>query len=471
MKVHNFLFAVLAAIVVGMLTSCSKRGEILDSVPADVTMVATVNIDKMCSAAGVTLKGDGTAEIAPAAQRWLGSQQKKLEALSALKANGIVDIDNVVVAVDGDNVKYVIMTVGDADRFDKVTTDEGIEWNAAADGYKTARLGTSTLLAKDGQMWMVLDSRDAVKAVEGMKKRAREMSVGRLDGVAESLARDNMVNVAVSAGFATLTTDGKSNTEIPAQDKEWNVASLQQGADGSLVVDWQLMQSTGRTIKPKGMQNINPALLAYIPENFNLVVAAGLTPEFDWEPLRKVIMMVGGFQTAAFMSVVNPYLESIDGTILLATSPSDPAMLAEGDATEWDFIAMVHMPQAKINALTDMIKNMFVTAGMTPTVTPEGLIAVPQYGKTMYIGNVDGYLGISTIGFDNTRNNSLAPTFVNKDMAASLSLRPLTDFVPTAPAGTGLVLSVGMDGGRGEMKLKAEGTQLPVLQFLMDAIR
>ena len=469
MKSHNLLFAVLTAIFVGMLSSCSKRSEILDSVPADVTMVATLNIGKMCSAVGVTLKDDGTAEIAAPAQRWMSGVQKELNTLATLKAQGVFDIENMVMALDGD-VKYCIMAIDDEDKVMEATR-ENIGWNEASDGYRIGRMDSGTFLMKDGRIWIVSGSRDAVKSVGDMNKRAREMSVGKLDGVAAALTRDNMANIAVASGFASLTTSGKSDTEIPAQDKEWNVASLQQGADGSLVLDWQLMQSTGRTLEPKGLQPVNPALLAYVPENFNVVAAAGLTGEFDWEPLRKVVMMVGGFQTAAFMSVANPYLESIDGTMLLAFAPSDPAMLAEGDASDCDFIAMIHMPQAKINALTDMIKSMFATAGMTPTVTPQGFIAVPQYGKTMYIGNVDGYLGISTIGFDNTRNNSLAPTFVNKDVAACVSLRPLSDFIPTAPKGTDLLLSMGMDNGKGEIKLQAGGTQLPVLLFLMDAIR
>ena len=318
------------------------------------------------------------------------------------------------------------------------------------------------------RVWFVTGARDAVKSVDELKKRAREMSVAQLDGIAEVLGRDNMVNVAVASGLASMD---KSDAGIDAQDKEWSVAALKEGADNSFVIDWEMMKSTGLTVKPKGMQNINPALLAYVPENFNVTLAFGLTREFDWEPLRKVVMMAGGFQTAAFMSVVNPYLESIDGTVLMAAAPSSPELMKDGDVSDWDFIVMVHMPQDKINSLMSMISSMMSTAGMTPTVTADGLMAIPQYGKTMYIGNVDGYLGISTIGFDNTRNNSLAPTFVNKDMAANLSLEPYSDYVHGAPEGTGLVVSASMDNGKGVVKLKADGTQWPVLVFLLTAMK
>lgn len=470
MKLRHIMFAILTAVVVGLTTSCSKRGEILDTIPADVTMVATVNADKLCSAMGVTLKADGTAEIAAPVQGVIGSQAKVLDELAALKAEGVVDIENIVVAIDGDNVTYVTTLVSDMDKVVEKTQDY-VGWNEGSNGYKIGRGGSATLLAKNGQIWAVSGARDAIKAVEGMVKGAKEMSVGSLDGVAEALARDNMANVAVAAGFATLTTSGKSNTEIAVQDKEWNIASLQEGADNSLVLDWEMMQSTGRTVKPKGMQNINPALLAYVPGNFNVAFAAGLTGEFDWEPLRKLVMLAGGFQTAAFMSVVNPYLESIDGTVLMAAAPSSPELLTGGDASDWDFIVMAHMPQDKINSLTAMIRNMMSTAGMTPSVTENGLLAVPQYGKTMYIGNVDGYLGISTVGFDNTRNNPLAPTFVNKDMAASLTLEPLSAYMPVATGDAGLVLTASMDNGKGSFKVKATGTQSPLLVFLMSALR
>lgn len=467
MKLQHIMFAILTAVFVGLASSCSKRAEILDNIPADVNLVATVNVDKLCSAVGVTLKGDGSAEVCEPMQGVVRGNIKMLDALAGMKAEGVADIDNIVVAVDKENVTYAILSVSDIERFDTATS-EYLDWNEASNGYRSARLGSASLLAKDGLVWFVTGARDAVKSVDELKKRAREMSVAQLDGIAGVLGRDNMVNVAVASGLASMD---KSDAGIDAQDKEWSVAALKEGADNSLVIDWEMMKSTGLTVKSKGMQNINPALLAYVPENFNVTLAFGLTKEFDWEPLRKVVMMAGGFQTAAFMSVVNPYLESIDGTVLMAAAPSSPELMKDGDVSDWDFIVMVHMPQDKINSLMSMISSMMSTAGMTPTVTADGLMAIPQYGKTMYIGNVDGYLGISTIGFDNTRNNSLAPTFVNKDMAANVSLMPYSDYIHGAPEGTGVVVSASMDNGRGVVKLKADGTQWPVLVFLLTAMK
>lgn len=471
MKLRHITFAILTALIVGLTTSCSKRGEILDTIPADVTMVATLNVDKLCSAAGVTLKGDGSIEVLPAMQGVVsGDIREILENISKLKADGAADVENIVAAVDGDGVTYLTFAVSDMEKLTSAFGDN-LKWTDGANGYRTARMDNTMLLQKGDQVWAVFGAKDAVKSVESMLKSAGEMSVSDLNGIAEALGRDNMANVAVASGFTALTTSKKPNTEIPAQDKEWAVGALLEGADNSLVFNCEMMQSTGRTLSPKGMQRINPALLAYVPENFNTVFAAGLTPEFDWQPITQLAMVAGGFQTAAFLSVVTPYLESIDGSVLIAAAPDEAETFAEGDFTEWDFIVMAHMPQDKINGLTSMIRNMMSTAGMTPSVTPEGLIAVPQYGKTLYIGNVDGYLGISTIGFDNTRNNSLAPTFVNKEMAANLSLEPYSDYVPSAPQGTGLNLSAAMENGKTSVKIKVTGTENPALVFLLTAAK
>ncbi|MDE6378588.1 MAG: hypothetical protein K2K72_07580, partial [Duncaniella sp.] len=85
----------------------------------------------------------------------------------------------------------------------------------------------------------------------------------------------------------------------------------------------------------------------------------------------------------------------------------------------------------------------------------------PQYGGMFYMGEVDGCLGIATLPFDNTRNNPLAPLFVNKD--AALSLEAGTLF----PALRGLTLTVGMDAGRGEIKLSGADSSESLLAYLL----
>lgn len=142
-------------------------------------------------------------------------------------------------------------------------------------------------------------------------------------------------------------------------------------------------------------------------------------------------------------------------------------MIDSGDPSDWDFILLAHMPQRKINQLTATVSSMMATAGITPKAVGEGLIAVPQYGKEITIGNVDGYLGISTIGFDNTRNNSLAPMFVNKEMSLNIIADPLSDYINGAPEGVAMELAIEMSGGKGQAKFALPGSNGPILTYLL----
>ncbi|MDE6393912.1 MAG: hypothetical protein K2K77_01110, partial [Duncaniella sp.] len=199
-----------------------------------------------------------------------------------------------------------------------------------------------------------------------------------------------------------------------------------------------------------------------VPERFNFTFAAGLTPEFDWTPLKQMVTLVGGFQAAAFMSVITPYLESIDGTLLAAAALPESTDISDADPTDVDFIVMVRMPQAKVNGLVSMIGQMCSTAGVQPRMAGEGQMIIPQYGREWHIGNVDGCFAISTIGFDNTANNSLAPVFVNRDMAADLNLN--------LPDGTGVKVTANMTKGKGQFKFSIPDSQTPLLVHILSIL-
>lgn len=465
MNLRHLSLLFLMTLLVGIATtSCSRQGELLDTVPADVSAVATVDLKKLCEASGITFSADGIKADGKINSGLRGDLREMLDRMARLDSEGVADFSHVAVAVDGDGAQYVTFSISDYDKL-KEQSGQWIEWQADADGYHVADMGDGcTLLCSSSQAWLVNDVRgSATKALEGLLKRADNMPVSKLDGIMQALGRDNIANIAVASGFISFATDKKSDTEIPAQDKEWNVASLNTGADNSLVAEWETMQSTGRTVKVKGLQNINPALLAYVPEDYNLTFAVGLTPEFNWKPVEQLALAVGGFQAGAFMAVVNPFLESINGSVLIAAKPLTTEAIADGDPSDWDFIVLAHMPQDKINRLMTMIASMMSTAGIAPSVNEQGMMVVPQYGKNLYIGNVDGYLGISTKEFDNSRNNSLAPTFVNKELAFS------TVF-PMGDDGVSLDASVSMAGSKGQAKMKIKGTEVSTLMYLLSMV-
>ncbi len=465
MKIQNFSLFALLAVMLGVMSSCSKKAELLDTIPANVTTVTTLNLRSLCEASGIKFTEEGIKASPEIEKNIAPTIPDVINNLAEMDAKGVADFSTIALVLDKNNTAFMTFAISDFERF-KIVMEDAITWNADNDGFHTGYAGNYPLVANDSQIWILSRlNKTATQCVKDVLNAAKEMPISKLDGIAQALNRDNLANTAM-INWLELPDKKPENQSI--QEKLWNVAAINTTPDGkSIVLNWERMTSDGKIEKSKGMRNINPAVLAYVPEGFNLTFGAGLTPDFDWTPFETIARLIGGFQAEAFMNVITPYLESIDGTLLIAARPVTPNVIDSGDPSDWDFILLVHMPQRKINQLTATVSSMMATAGITPKAVGEGLIAVPQYGKEITIGNVDGYLGISTIGFDNTRNNSLAPMFVNKEMSLNIIADPLSDYINGAPEGVAMELAIEMSGGKGQAKFALPGSNGPILTYLL----
>lgn len=116
-----------------------------------------------------------------------------------------------------------------------------------------------------------------------------------------------------------------------------------------------------------------------------------------------------------------------------------------------------------------MIRGSLAQNGISPIDERDGVMTIPQYGMEFHVGNVDGYLALSNIPFENTRQNSLAPMFVNKDAAMTLEIPSLQLFSESAPA-YGLKIKVEMGESEGKAEISLPGAKLPILETLLNTI-
>ncbi len=450
---------VIVSLIAVLLSGCSKRGNLLDTVPADVMAVGLVDLKKVCSDAGLEF-GDKGVTASPALENRLGRQSLNLLDVAArLDHEGVADMSEVVVLADGAHNGYMTFFINNFDKF-KELCGTNVEWTGNHDGYQTATvpaLGNCNLVAVKNQVWLTTAN---LKAVKALRESAEEQPVTRFYGVTQALDQPSTIRLAIESGFISrLNGTGKDDDKTPA-DKNWLIVNLEQGAESGLAARWHEINPAGETVKTPGMQRINPAMLAYVPADFTLVGAMGVNGDFDWTPIEQTALMVGGFQGAAFMSIAAPYLQSVDGTVLVAARPK--ARGAGDEASDYDFLLLAKMPRQKIEGLLNMVRTMLFTGGISPAWdASQGIMSFPQYGGMMYMGEVDGCLGVSTIPFDNTRNNPLAPLFVNKDAALNIDAGALI------PSLQGLTLSMGMDAGQGEIKLSGADNSASILAYLL----
>ncbi|MBD5333435.1 MAG: hypothetical protein HDR97_06835 [Bacteroides sp.] len=459
MNIRHLTLSVIVTVIAVLISGCSKRGNLLDTVPADVMAAGLMDLKKVCSDAGVEF-GDKGVTVSRSLESRLGRQKLNLLDVAArLDHEGVADMSEVALMADGAHNGYLTFYISDFEKF-KELCGTNVEWTGNRDGYQTATvpaLGGCSLVAVKNQVWLTTAN---VKAVRALRESAESMPLSRINGVTQALNREGTLRLAIEKDFISRINGSERADKKSPADKNWLIVTASQGTEKTLEAQWQEIDPSGVTVKTPGMQRINPALLAYVPADFSLVGAMGVNGDFDWEPIEQTALMAGGFQGAAFMSIAAPYLRSIDGTVLLAARPkasADPDVMAD-----YDFLLLARMPRQKIEALLNMVRTMLFTGGITPEWdASQGIMSFPQYGGMFYMGEVDGCLGISTIPFDNTRNNPLAPIFVNKDAAMSLDAGALF------PSMSGLTLTMGMDAGHGLIKLSGTDATAGVLDYLL----
>lgn len=448
-------------LLMATMTSCSKKGELLATLPADVTSVAVVDVKGILEASGC--KFTPSCVVLPPSITDIDSDEELLVAMGRLDAAGVCSFDDVAVVLDKSNRTIFTFLVSDGEKFKALTSS--FDWKDGEDGYSEGVVKGSTILTDGKQAWIVTHG-NAYEGVKKLREGAKDMPLTKLAGVKGALEQDNLVNAAFSGlGLGFLSSDGNN-----PEEKVWNILTANV-KDNKIIASSQSMKGDGDVVETKGMQPINPAVLAYIPGNCNVVLGAGLTSEFDWKGLISALapFTVRDFQMQGMIAMLTPFLQALDGTVIFAAGPANDNAYSELEPENWQFMLMAHMPQEKINQVMGMIRTAMFQGGISPSEGNDGIMVVPQYGMNFYVGNVDGYLAISNFPFDNTRQNSLAPIFVNKNAAAAIEIPSLQMLSSGAPS-YGVMLTVGVEDSKGNAELSLPGSDKPILETILNSI-
>jgi hypothetical protein len=151
---------------------------------------------------------------------------------------------------------------------------------------------------------------------------------------------------------------------------------------------------------------INDDVLQYIPQKSMLAVALGIDSNMKWDLLDKVLATMS-YGDRATAELFRPYIESIDGSVLLTVSPAvegvTPQMMQSPDA--WEMKFMAHMPQDKIDGAIEKIVST-IEADYRITLPREGdFYVIPNPEMPMKVGSHNGYFVIAKGGIDVTASN------------------------------------------------------------------
>lgn len=436
--------ALLVAVAAGMLSSCSSRSEhhLLDAIPSDATAVAFVNLDR-ASHDGVVIS--------------------ELGGFAGIASTGTVAA---VTLADG-----TTLTLTDAPAPDSLAA-HGYQAAGEPQGelttYTDADGMTAVVNAKsDIAYFMPCSATRALERVATIAEAASKLSFASNKGLAdvfEQKSREAVVYGALSRNL--IAVNSRSSAPVNPQNAEWIAFAVKQES-GVADIAAQLVEGSGEPVGIKGLRTIDTDFLRYVPEGMNMVAAAGLTPEIDWDAAAALVSLVADRSTAGYIALATPYLKGIDGTVAVAAS-IDPKAPSMADAR---IFAMAHMDRSKIADLQKQASILARMAGaqvddISESMTAITLPADAGMPSKLYIGEVDGYLAIATYPLDGKAENSFAPIVTGHEAAAAVNF-PEGAFEAERPDATyGIDIKFTLDGSEAHTRISFPGSDKSPLAIL-----
>lgn len=382
-------YAMIVAMVALVMPSCaSDASEVLDTIPADAQVVTMIDAASAMKHLGVEFDAEGF-KFAPELQgikslieNAVSAQEQKDVAQKVSAIMSIIDVENIAGYLSADETLYFTAMVKKEGLLEKTLTENGVSKSQVAsfDCYKLD--GRLYMLVKGAQLWMVERESDAEKLKTELEK-ASSNSIASNAAVCEYLAQDNDANVVVSTKQFNIEDLGKDG---------WVRASANMkglGAEATL----SAVKSNGKVVDfSEYLGEINDEVLQYIPQKTLMAVALGIDSKMKWDLLDKVLSMMS-YGDRATAELFRPYIESIDGSVLLTISPAEgsatPIMMQSPEV--WDIKFMAHMPKDKIDGAIEKIVTT-IESDYRITLPREGdFYVIPNPEMPIKVGSQDGY--------------------------------------------------------------------------------
>lgn len=392
---HAAMLIITAALLVS--GGCSSTdSELMELVPASAQSVIVTNLPKVMDEAGYTT----VPETLP---KWItgGSDMLGKDGANALDLAHIVTF-----AINGSNFVSIVK-VTDESALATLATNAGFT-RADSDGYTVWKGTDADIAVKDNVALIAPEAVAMAKMAE--TKREEDGNYTLWKGVTEFLDTDRAMSCAVCVEQAGASQRGQY------------VCLALNGNNEAASIDFCMMEADGVKIKNDGVTTMQTDFLRYLPRNFNAVAAFGVSPKFNWDKAGEIIESIAGGQARGTFDSVFDLLKQCDGTLALA---ADGYTLPTGSPA---VLAMIHMPQAKVDSVLRNVIEQFTSVGVPAKMREDGQTELTIPNMKIYVGSVDGYLAIGTQPFVADQNNSLTTVFEGQCGAASVQLETLRTF-------------------------------------------
>ncbi len=383
------LLIILAAIFASSCSDERQSAAILDAIPAEATAVSFVNLPRAAQA-GIDL-----------------SQYPSLSACRGM------DIVALVSFADGQTI-----AIAEAPGPDSIAAS-GFAPADAAGGSFQAYSGPDgrSMIVNPSKGLAYISSLSAVRAVERVGEiadAASARSMSSFKGIENFIGKAS-ADAPLYGVVARRSIGGYSPDPKEPQSEQWVTFSA-SGDAREAALTASLIEGSGEPVEIKGLQTIDTDFLRYMPSSINVALAAGLTPEMDWDAAFSMLTLLPTGDVARNMAIILPYLKELNGTMAVGMSlspESDGAMTA---------FAMARLSRDNIDELIGKVTSLASLADIP--VSSSGAmtqLTIPGFGP-LFMGELDGNLAVATFPLAAGQSNELTPVFQGHDAAASISV-------------------------------------------------
>lgn len=447
----------MAMILTLAVTSCSSdKSKLLESVPFDAEIVATVNLMELAKQSDLTVEDSRLVIPAKYPELKNSMSADNLETIGKLAS--AIDLESIVFFGYAKNDDfYATALVKDADKLRSVLKENGFSAKSE-NGMEVYENGGMSFAFEDSdnQIWFV-ESRN-LNRIEDFVLARNKNNILRYSGLADALTGDNIANLVIDQSI--LGT---------GMDNYWSAFSINV-SNNAIVAEMKAMSPDGEVYRTDALRPVDTNFLRYIPANFICATAIGLNPQSGWvEQVGNAIEKAGGRSSANEFAEIAPYLKAIDGTIAAGFGPKNKAALMNPESPQqWQAIVMAQMNQSKINELTELLRSNLPGS----TEISNGLYSFTSQEVSFTYGSVDGNFAIG-MGTDlkPDKQNSFANDFSDNPIGFVFQTPMLNTLVNNPALAYSIKINMDYkDNGMTTLKINLVGTDQPIIPTLITTL-
>lgn len=461
-----FVWCVSMAFVLS-LASCKEQIShgLLDTVPSDAKVVASIDLDKFFKEAGCEVASDKvtlTDDLNTVLEKsGLNTSQRLF--VKRLAKSGVVSLDEVLYFSNGAKKECLTFKINGLQQFCDFVELNAIDYSAREerDGYVYYCGAKDFIVANEYQGWIIqCRSYDIISDLQLMLSKADESAIADVAWKASFLSQDKILSSLID------DAEGKIAEYCGVAEDLRAVVGLNIDASGDkFTADICAYTADGKSLSlSRAFSKIDTSFLKYLYPNDVAAVAVGVRGDTDWKMLYENIKPLLPREYRIGASVLIPYMEDLDGTVVIAGGPIAGAQsISQYDAETWEFLVIAPLKDGKAVEVYDEVKAM--AAPFVDIENTETGMSGKLGGVTYYLSVVDGSLMFSNREIVERGDTRLsAEQFEGKAVAMVGDIAYKSELMRALDLTYGVDLSLTLDSDRMRLRTRLNGGSTTILK-------